>query len=167
MTGSEEQEQSASEYAEVTVEDLAQFRGASEFTFSLVDVDWAKEIVYELEVPADQTPVDGEIVIRWFTSVDSRDGKSRGRGGDSMSLKLKHKQADALCFFPKKVHRLPTWPKNVRKKINQLLEKAGEIPVCPECGRALVLRKSRSGEWFRGCAGYDADECEFSRDLEE
>lgn len=166
MTGSDSGSESASEYSKVTVEDLAEFRSLSDHSFSLVDFDWTKEIVYEVEVPDEKTPVGGTLVIRWFTSVDSRDGTSRGRGGDSMSVKLKHEPTDALCFFPKKAHRLPTWPKNVRKKINDLLDKAAELPVCPECGRALVLRKSKSGDWFRGCAGFDEDECSHVQDLD-
>ncbi|CDG89901.1 HAD hydrolase-like protein [Xenorhabdus bovienii] len=44
----------------------------------------------------------------------------------------------------------------------------GEHKICPECGRALTLRKGHPGIRFWGCTGfYEADKCRYTLNIKE
>lgn len=122
-----------------------------------------KEYVYEKNL-------DDEFSIRIHSSVDRRNNKSRDSGKDAIRVSLFHRPTEEIVGYDSRTHRLvdeeglPTWPKNMRKKIKKLEEQyKAMITECPFCGAPLKRVDKNRG--FFGCTKFP--ECGYTTEADE
>lgn len=105
---------------------------------------------------------DRQIVMRVYTGIDSRTGRSRDVGADAIRVSLwySHNGKVLKVGGSKRVHRVEGWKANLQDRIDNWRDQLG--PPCPKCGRPLVLRKpskksNKKFDPFYGCVAWERD----------
>lgn len=130
----------------------------TEYDWKRVDYDWTKEWVYEAKSG------NGKFTARIYSSVDKRTDKSREKDSDAIRLVVLHTETHKPVLREKRTNRIKTWPKNLKKKICNIKDRAGDITMCSECGSVMVIRENSSnGNKFYGCTGYP--ECQYTKSI--
>lgn len=125
--------------------------------FERITVPGSKEIVYHLKTD------DENIDLRIYSSL-THDGQARGAGGDSIKIVPWDSYHDRPLGKTKRTHRIETWAKNFGAKVEDLMARiedgeweiersSEESPECPDCGRDMVKREGKYGEFF-GCPAF-------------
>jgi hypothetical protein len=123
--------------------------GQTDYDWERVDYNWTREWVYEVGSS------DGGFVMRIYSSVDKRNGKSRPKDGDAIRLVVLYGEDHEPVLREKRTNRIKTWPKNLKKKIDNIKQRKDDIAFCDECGSVMVIREnSESGDKFYGCGNY-------------
>lgn len=123
------------------------------------DFDWTKEWIYETESEK------GRFIMRIYSSVDKRDNKARDTGDDAIRLVVLEKQTTKPVIKEKRTNRVPTWPKNLKKKIKNIENRKNEVKICSKCTAVMVIQRNKeSGNKFYGCSSYP--HCENTESLE-
>lgn len=156
------------QYTRIYKSDIWSFIIDSDFYFDEIELGYTNEFVFENRYEGEYSPIDDPIAIRWFTSVDKQTEVSRPKGEDAMRVMLVHLPTGKPIFQAERTHRIPTWKKNLTKKIERLKNKMYDLPMCPKCDSVLVVVKSNQGRLFRGCSNYfDNKKCTFTKPLED
>jgi len=92
-----------------------------------------------------------DIVI--YSSVSTHTDKVRAKGSDAIHLKIHHEQSSGPVVSEPKTLRTENWDQNLRKKINNAIDKIQEARRCSKCGGYLIRREGEYGEFF-GCTNY-------------
>lgn len=136
-----------------------QVLGQTEYDWDRVDYDWTKEWVYEVGSS------EGGFVMRIYSSVDKRSNKSRPKDGDAIRLVVLYGSDHEPVLREKRTNRIKTWPKNLKKKIQNIQERKEQIAYCDQCGSVMVIREnSESGDQFYGCSSYP--ECKNTKSID-
>lgn len=125
---------------------------------SVVDVNNAREEIYEYSF---STKSGEDLAIRVYSSIDVRTGKSRDSGSDAIRVVLMWKDGSEWRAIgsSKRVHRIQTWRKNLRKRLSNWKDMVkGE---CSRCGAPLRVRKGKHGK-FLGCSRYGSTGCSYT-----
>ena len=139
-------------YTNITAKDMELFLEAQGFRPltlpGTVELVWGKR--------CDQTnPKDGSNIplsLRVYSGIDPS-GNSREVGADAIRVNLFVGLPDgkiAKVCGSKRVHRVINWQKNLQARLDCWKD---DLYACPECGKPLVVRKGKNGD-FRGCTGY-------------
>lgn len=144
-------------------QDIWQFITESEYYFEEVERDHDQ---YVFEVPRDEeySPLDDPISIRWYTTVQKHSNRTH-RNGPMMEITPVHTPTEKPLATSERAQRIGTWEKNVRKKIEIVLDRLhNDPPVCPACGRPLVVVKAATRKEYQVCSDYfEQRNCEFQR----
>jgi len=117
--------------------------------FEKVDYHWACEIIYEANSK------NGTYCIRVYSTIDKYKEKSRDTGEDSIKINVIHNETGQPLFKATRTYRIPTWKKNLKKKIKEVIGRKDQIMICNKCGNPMVVREnSKTGNKFYGCTGY-------------
>ena len=92
-----------------------------------------------------------EIII--YSSISVHTDKARAKGNDAIRLKLYHESVRGSVGSEVKTLRTEKWAVNLQKKIENAVRKCDEALSCSECGRYLIERTSKNGE-FLGCINF-------------
>lgn len=125
------------------------------------------ERVYK--IPIRQDSINGDIdieyiEIRVFSTIDKKTNKSRQKGEDSIKTVLWDPDIDGPVAGKTRTHRIKTWRKNLKKKIEDLHNIGEHTVVCEQCGGWLVKREGKYGE-FLGCTNYP--ECQNTQQIDD
>ena len=122
------------------------------------DTDHAKEKIYDHPFV---TKSGDDMLIRVYSSIDVRTGKSRESGNDAIRVVLMWK--DGSEWRPvgssKRVHRIETWRKNLRKRLSNWRDMVEGR--CEECGAPMKVRSGQHGK-FLGCVRYGSTGCDYT-----
>lgn len=117
--------------------------------FRELDLDGTKEKVYGKRVDRNGIP----LTFRVYSTI--KDGVARDKGNDAIRVELFKWDVDlgeaVHVGHGKRVHRIDTWRKNLKKRISDVESLIG--PACPNCGDLMVLRSGENGK-FWGCSSY-------------
>lgn len=117
--------------------------------FERKDYDWTKEWVYEAKSE------DGGFIMRVYSSVDKRSNKARDTGSDAIRLVVLHADSTKPVLREKRTNRVPTWPKNLKKKIRNVEKRKDNLKFCNKCNGVMLIQKNKdSGDRFWGCSNY-------------
>lgn len=135
-------------YTEITEEQFEEALEETPLEFEKKDYPWSGEIIYDAESP------EGTFILRVYSSIDKRLGRSRDKGSDAIRTVVLHAATERPVLKEKRTNRIKTWKKNLKKKINKLAKKQSEVQICEQCGNIMVIRENSSGDKFLGCTGY-------------
>lgn len=140
---------SGSNTVKITQEEFEQTLNETGLDFELKEYRWAKELIYEAESK------NGTFLLRVYSTVERDDKESRDTGKDSIKINVLHKEQAKPILKTTRTYRIPTWKKNLKKKIREIKDRKDELVKCDECGSIMVIRKnSESGNKFYGCSSY-------------
>lgn len=116
------------------------------------------EYVYDTH---DFMPDNNGIVLRVYSTIDKRTNEARSKGSDAIRLVVFNRHAMRPMGGRKKTLRIKTYCKNLKEKIQSVFDEYDRyVTRCDECGRWMVIRDGKYGE-FLGCTGYpDCDHTE-------
>lgn len=153
-------------YVEITESEVHEFFEDLEYSFVICNEDPSNELVFESNRPM---PDNKDITLRVFSSVDERSGKGRDKGSDAIRTVLWHRQLNRPIGGRTRTHRIATWRKNLKKKIESLVEETDEyIKECPKCQGYLVEREGSYGK-FLGCTNWKPEGrgCDYTQPVDE
>lgn len=143
-------------YTEITESEMDSFLGDLGFSPAASFGDGAKEKVYDFKF---STKGGEELAIVVYSSIDQRTGVSRESGSDAIRVVLMWKDGKELTSkkwkavgSSKRVHRIETWKKNLKKRISNWRDMTEGR--CDECGAPLRVKSGKHGK-FLGCARYN------------
>jgi len=145
------EENSGSKYTSITKEEFDEFINSLPYDFEEKRSPNAKEYIYSLK-----GVVDGrqDITLQVMSTVHVDSNVSRAKGKDAIRTVLMKTSTRKPVGGRTKTLRIPTWRKNLRKKIESLVEETSKYYTdCPECDGFLVKRTGKHGE-FLGCTNY-------------
>lgn len=131
------------------------------------------EGVHGREVVVDVVPPGGRAAVRVYTSLAAGEAEVRDCGEDAVRLFVGVDTPERFRPLEESTKILRTAPRGAQDRAGVFLERlrgaireayrrAKDIPCCPQCGRAMALRKTRDGaRSFYGCIGYP--ECRGTR----
>lgn len=120
---------------------------------------WADEIIYETATHS------GKFKMRVYSSIDKTTGRARKKGSDAIRLVVIETESERPVLKEKRTNRIKTWPKNLKRKINNISDRKDELEFCEECGSVMVIRQaSDSGDKFYGCTSYP--DCKNTKSLQ-
>ena len=125
--------------------------------FHPVELPNCKEFVYERETG--RVLGDYPVVVRVYSSVDTRTHQSRANGKDAIRVVLMWQ--DRPLKGAKRVHRIATWAKNLIQRIESV-EDTRMIYICKDCEIPMVEKKGKFGR-FMGCRNFP--KCRISFDI--
>ncbi len=121
--------------------------------FSEVSLPGTFERVFERAVVDDGNAVG--VVVRVYTTLPRGAGVVRERGADAIRVVLVDRKSGRAVWSATRTHRTQGWRERMVERMREAWRAVAGLPRCPECGRAMVERKSaRTGRPFLGCAGY-------------
>lgn len=106
--------------------------------------------------------------IRVYSSIEG--GVSRDVGEDAIRVEVWERNEDGTPVRlggAKRVNRTPNWRKNLAARIDTVLDKFVEAPMCDKCGSPMALREPKRGQkWkpFYGCS--DFPHCENKKSID-
>jgi hypothetical protein len=111
----------------------------------------------------DYAPLNGDLILVVFSTIEDRKGKSRGKGNDAIRTVVWYLPEKMPITGRKKTLRIKTWKKNLTKKIEGLMHQGEDIvSMCEWCGNPMVRREGEYGE-FLGCTNYP--DCDYTEQL--
>lgn len=129
----------------------------------------AHEGVVGSEIVYDLSPKGSSAFVRVYTSLARGSDAVRGCGEDAVRLIVISRATDRAMRDTRRIYRTaPKGSHEARERafLDRLVEaireeyrEAKAVPVCPKCGKAMILRKPKQGQsWspFYGCSGYPA-----------
>lgn len=153
---------SSKKYERVTLEEMEDFFDSLPYTFEKVQERGTKEVVFETK---DVLGDNSTITLRVYSTIDERTGVARKKGADAIRTVLWHTHAKTPVGGRTKTLRIPTWRKNLRGKINSIIEETQQyVTKCDECGSFMIEKSGRYGD-FLGCIQYP--DCNNTEDLED
>ncbi len=96
------------------------------------------------------------IIVKVFSSIDTRTNISREYGSDALRVVLYNNKINRPISSPHKSHikRMKNWRLYLKSAITELKNKVEFYNrTCPKCGNPLVHRISKRGDFF-GCSSY-------------
>lgn len=125
----------------------AMFQALTPGGFLPVQIEGTKEQVYDR--PFKFNP---NLVIRVYTTIEG--DYSRDCGADAIRVVLFDKEINrAVGRADTKTLRVEKWRENLQAKINTVFMSVKGLKKCNYCGRYMVIRKGKNGE-FLGCSAY-------------
>jgi len=148
-------------YVQPDINDFREFLDELDYEFRREPEARSTEIVFE---SAELAPSYNGVVLRLFSTIDHRTGKARSKGSDAIRCLVWDKHHGKPVGGRKKTLRIKTWRKNLREKIQSLMAEGDRVvEVCEECGRRMVIRDGKYGEFY-SCTGYP--DCDNTKDIE-
>jgi len=145
-------------YTEITEGEMDEFLiEEMDFTPS-TDVKSAKERIYDYPF---STKGGEDLMIRVYSSIDSRTRRSRESGEDAIRVVLMWKDGSEWKAIgsSKRVHRIQTWRKNLKKRLSNWKDMIEGR--CGNCGAPLSVRSGKHGK-FLGCSRYGDTDCDYT-----
>ena len=145
-----------SEFREVVFEQLPYFEEQED----------GNEYVYVREM---STLNDTKVILKIYSSVDTRTEKARKEGSDAIRIKFETKDGETIAlngYEYKKILRQSGWENRLNERINEYMNMYPRgLKMC-DCGRPMAL-KNKNGSWFAGCTGWDYNnpKCENTENL--
>lgn len=145
-----------SNFREVVFDELPYFDEAED----------GNEYVYKRDMGTIQ---DKPVILKIYSSVDTRTEQAREEGNDAIRVKFETKTGDTLVLDGdqyKKILRKSGWEDRLKSRVNKYMNIYPEgLKIC-DCGRPMALKK-KNGSWFAGCTGWDYNDpnCEKTEDL--
>lgn len=153
------------QYVQITKREFDDFINSLTYKFKRVYFDYIQEYVYDLTLKRD----GHTYVLRLWSSVDKRDNLSRSCGDDAIRLSMLYKSSDKklINYKPvlstKSTYRTGGWKKRLKRKINEMESRLGEVKKCQSCGKVMVIRnENKTGDEFWGCTGFSDDGCRYT-----
>lgn len=156
----EAQKKEKARYERITTDDMVKFLNNLEkdhgINWSYPDMRggesshrrFDQELVYQIDLD------EPRLSIYLFSSINSRTGLAREKGGDAIRTVIWDKESGRPVGGKKRTNRIKTWRKNLKPKILELKEEWGEhVTECDVCGGWMVKREGEYGE-FLGCTNY-------------
>jgi len=152
------------QYYNISIEEMNSFMISQGFSRIPQEMlPGTRELVYGKRV--DNSGI--ALTVRVYTGIDSS-GQSRDVGQDAMRVALFTRVPDPTnpsktlskqLFGSKRVHRVAGWVKNLKSRIDEVIEKSKYQKVCDRCGLPMILRQGKSKSTgkpysFYGCSGY-------------
>lgn len=138
-----------STYKKINKEEFEECLDSTPLDFQEVNYNWTGELVYEAYSK------NKTFTIRIFSSLSKTTGKARDKGSDAIRVQVLHTESDRPVMAQKRVNRIQTYCKNLRKRINNIVGNKDHLNYCPRCDSLLVLRKNKSDKSkFYGCLSY-------------
>lgn len=138
-------------YAQPTRQEFEECLESTGYDWEIDFKNTAKEYVYDCH---EFMPDHDGIVLRIYSTVDVRTDRARSKGADAIRLVVFNKQAMRPMGGRKKTLRILTYCKNLTNKIESIFDEYDKyITRCSECGKWMVIRDGKYGE-FLGCSGY-------------
>lgn len=126
--------------------------------FTVQNYDWTKELVYE----ADSN--EGRFSVRVYSSIDERTNKARDKGSDAIRVVLIDNKNRRPVMKQRRVNRIKTYDKNLKKRINNIVDSKDNLKFCDTCGSLMVIRKNKAKDKkFWGCTNYP--DCNYTEEL--
>jgi hypothetical protein len=136
------------EFTSITQEEFEEALAETSYSFQRVSYSWTKELVYE-------SYSENEVfTLRVYSSLDERTGKTRSKGSDAIRTVVLHTESGKPVMREKRTNRIKTWKKNLKKKIQSLTDRQGDIVMCNNCESPMVIRENSDGDKFYGCSSY-------------
>lgn len=152
----------ARRYVQPTKEDFEGCLDGTPLDFEIDHQAPGKEYVYDSH---DFMPEHTGVVLRIFSTIDMRTDKARDKGADAIRTIVWNRNVMAPMGGRVKTLRIESWCKNLKKKINSLVDEYDKYTKqCPKCGRWMVIRDGKYGE-FLACSGYP--DCDHTEDVED
>lgn len=108
---------------------------------------------------------EDKLELRVYSSIEKSSGLSRDKGKDAIRTVIWHKEEQRPIGGRTRTHRITTWKKNLRKKIESLLDEwKDEVEVCDECGSFMAKREGQYGPFY-GCLSYPR--CENTKEYDD
>lgn len=117
------------------------------------------------EIRVDIVPPGGRAMVRVLTSLSVGGDSVRGVGEDAVRLFICVDTPEGLRKLgdsdrinrtaPAKGDRVGAFLDRLRARLRAAYAQALAIPPCPQCGRPMAKRESKTGV-FWGCSGYPA-----------
>lgn len=161
--GPDDEDNSGSDrkYKQITRGEMINFLQDIDQDFRVDEDSPSKEMVMVNESVVTRHP---SIVLKVFTTIDKRTGFSREKGADAIRTVLWDSKNGKPVTGRKKTLRIKTWKKNLRPKVEELIEDADDyIKECSECTGWMVIRESQYGKFY-GCSHYPS--CKNKEDYE-
>lgn len=138
-----------STYKKINKEEFEECLASTPLDFQEVNYNWTGELVYEAYSKQET------FTVRIFSSLSKSTGKAREKGSDAIRVQVIHTESDRPVMAQKRVNRIQTYCKNLRKRIRNIVGNKEHLNYCPRCDSLLVLRENKSdGSKFYGCLGY-------------
>lgn len=151
----------ARRYTRISLEEFQEFMDSLPYDFTADLPENTIEVVFETD---EAVIFEKDVVLRVYSTIDSRTGLSRDHGADAIRTVLWSKDLDKPVGGRTKTMRITTWRKNLRKKIESIMDETSEyVNRCDECNGFLVKRDGKYGE-FLGCVNYP--ECNNTEEIE-
>lgn len=139
----------ASTYKKINKEEFEECLAQTELDFKPVYYDWSGEIIYEAYSKHET------YTIRVYSSLGKRSGRARDKGYDAIRVVLIHTDSGRPLMKQRRVNRIQTYCKNLRKRIRNIVGDKDDLTYCHKCGSVMVLRERKSdGNRFYGCVQY-------------
>lgn len=139
------------EYKEITRGEMRRFLKDIDPSFFEEKQNPSKEMVMSNREVATHYP---SIVLKVFTTIEQKTGVSRRKGADAIRTVLWDTKNGRPITGKKKTLRIKTWKKNLRPKIEELIEDADDyIKACSECNGWMVIRDGQYGKFY-GCSNH-------------
>jgi len=153
------EDMSGSNTVKITKEEFENVLDETPLDFEEIDYPWASECIYEAESS------NGKFSVRVYSTIEQRSMDSRNTGEDSIKTQVVHNGSGRPLFSTSRTYRVPTWPKNLKSKIQELINSRDKLRTCKECGSVMVIRENKStGDKFFGCTMYP--DCRNTRSME-
>jgi len=152
------------QYYNISIQEMNDFMVSQGFSVIPQEMlPGTRELVYGKRVDSNGIA----LTVRVYTGIDSS-GQSRDVGQDAMRVALFTRVPDSTSplktvskqlFGSKRVHRVAGWAKNLKSRIDEVIEKSKYQKVCDKCGLPMILRQGKSKNGgkpysFYGCSGY-------------
>ena len=139
------------EYEEISSREFFEFLQDLPYKFDWIEDVPTKEMVYESSAPF---PDNSSIHLRVYSTIDKRSAKSRKKGADAIRTVIYDYHLKRPIGGRTKTLRIKTWRKNLREKIESIVEDTESyVNRCPECGNWMVKKSGQYGD-FLGCSNY-------------
>lgn len=157
-------ESGSKEYVRITREEfedfLSEHYGWENLSVSGEYAKFNRELVYQIKGIGNE-----DLQLRVYSSVDKRTDKARDKGSDAIRTIIWSLELDRPIGGRTRTHRIHTWRKNLKKKIDSLLDEwEDNVHRCGECGNWMVKREGEYGE-FLGCSAYP--DCDNTRHIDD
>lgn len=118
----------------------------------------ANEMVYDYQF---DTKSGERLAIVVYSSIDELTGLSRDSGSDAIRVVLMWEDVEKWKAIgsTKRVNRIGTWRKNLRKRLSNWTEMIEGR--CENCGAPLTVRCGQHGK-FLGCVRYESSNCNYT-----
>lgn len=130
--------------------------------FKLLNIPGTTELVFGKRVHCEVDP-ELPLTLRIYTGIAY--GHSREKGEDAIRpvVFFKNRKGEVKLFTEgKRVHRIETWRKNLKQRIDSIKELL-PVQVC-HCGAPMKVRQGPHGDFY-GCTNYP--DCKGVKQIEQ